>query len=165
VNWRLKRNFAGLHMIKVLALDIDGVITDGTVAFDENGSERKSVFFRDIDAVFEAHRCGLRVVLVTGESTPWQQMLATKLEIENVYLGAKDKLAALQKVCDELGITLNEICFVGDSRRDASALSQVGLGLAPADASVEAKAAAHRVLKCNGGRGAVAEAFDILKLS
>jgi YrbI family 3-deoxy-D-manno-octulosonate 8-phosphate phosphatase len=149
-------------MIKVLALDIDGVITDGTVAFDENGSERKSVFFRDIDAIFAAHRLGFQVVFVTGESSQWARMLATKLDIKHIHLGAQDKLAALQKVCDELGVTLSEICFVGDARRDAEALSHVGLGLAPADASVEAKAAAHRVLTSNGGRGAVAEAVDIL---
>ena len=149
-------------MISVLALDIDGVLTDGKVTLDESGSELKTVSYRDIDAVFLAQRRGVQLVLVTGETSPWVDMIARRLEIKYVYQGAKDKCRALQNICADLGIDLNEVCYVGDSMRDVGALAMVGLGLVPADASPAARAVAHRVLKERGGNGAVAEAVDIV---
>ena len=149
-------------MIRVLALDIDGVLTDGKVTFDEAGHESKTVCYRDIDAVFLCRRQGLQVALITGESTPWVEMIARRLEIQHVYRGAKEKHHALQQMCHDLGVALDQVCYVGDSARDAEALAMAGLGLAPADASREARNSAHRVLKRNGGDGAVAEALEIL---
>lgn len=147
-------------MIQVLALDIDGVLTDGKVTLDDAGRELKMLSYRDIDAVFLARHRGVQVVLVTGEASPWVDMIARRLEISHVYRGAKDKCQALRNVCAELGVSLEQVCYVGDSLRDADALSIVGLGLAPADAIRAAQAAAHRVLKHRGGDGAVAEAVE-----
>ncbi len=152
-------------MIRVLALDIDGVLTNGEVRFDEDGRESKALFFRDIDAVFAAKREGLRVVLVTGESSPLVDVIARRLDVTDVYRDAKDKGAALRAVAHDLGVPLEEICFVGDAPRDAPALDIVGLGLAPADAAEEALAAADRVLASNGGRGAVGEAIALVLAS
>jgi 3-deoxy-D-manno-octulosonate 8-phosphate phosphatase (KDO 8-P phosphatase) len=149
-------------VISVLALDIDGVLTDGKVTFDESGSELKTVSYRDIDAVFLAQRRGVQLVLVTGETSPWVDMIARRLEIKYVYQGAKDKCRAVQNICADLGIDLNEVCYVGDSMRDVGALAMVGLGLVPADACPAARAVAHRVLKERGGNGAVAEAVEIV---
>ncbi|MBI4317889.1 MAG: TIM barrel protein [Chloroflexi bacterium] len=148
-------------MIRVLALDVDGVLTDGRVTLDETGRELKTVSFRDIDAVFHAHRQGLQMALVTGEATPWVDMIAHRLDISYVYRGAKDKVEALRSLCADIGATLDQVCYVGDSRRDAAALALVGLGLAPADASPAAREAAQSVLEHCGGDGAVAEAVDI----
>jgi len=149
-------------LIQVLALDIDGVLTDGKVTLDESGRELKTVSYRDIDAVFVARHRGLRVVLVTGEASPWVEMIARRLEISHVFREAKDKCRAVRHVCDELGVGVEQVCYVGDSQRDAEALAIVGLGLAPADATKEARMAAHRVLKHRGGDGAVAEAVEIV---
>lgn len=145
-------------MISVLALDIDGVLTNGEVVFDEEGRESKSLFFRDIDAVFAARRAGLRVVLVTGEDTPIVDVIARRLGVAEVYRGRKDKVEALHAV----GVPLEEICFVGDAARDAPALEAAGLGLVPSDAADEALAAADRVLERGGGRGAVGEAVALV---
>ena len=152
-------------MIRVLALDIDGVLTNGEVRFDEDGRESKALFFRDIDAVFAGKREGLRIVLVTGESSPLVDVIARRLDVTDVYRDAKDKAAALRAVAHDLGVPLEEICFVGDAARDAPALEIVGLGLAPADAAAEALAAADRVLASNGGRGAVGEAIALVLAS
>jgi len=152
-------------VIRVLALDIDGVLTNGEVRFDEDGRESKALFFRDIDAVFAAKREGLRIVLVTGESTPLVDVIARRLDVRDVYRDAKDKAAALRAVAHDLGVPLEEICFVGDAPRDAPALEIVGLGLAPADAADEALAAADKVLARNGGRGAVGEAIVVVLAS
>ena len=152
-------------MIRVLALDIDGVLTNGEVRFDEDGRESKSLFFRDIDAIFTAKRRGLRIALVTGESTPLVDVIARRLEVTDVYRDAKDKAAAIRAVAHDLGVPLEEICFVGDAPRDAPALELAGLGLAPADAAEEALAAADRVLGRDGGRGAVGEAIAVVLAS
>ena len=149
-------------MIQVLALDIDGVLTDGKVTLDDSGRELKTLSYRDIDAVFLAQRRGIQVVLVTGEALPWVDMIARRLEISHVYRGAKDKCQALRSVCTELGVSLQQVCYVGDSERDADALAMVGLGLAPSDAIRAAQVAAHRVLQHQGGDGAVAEAVEII---
>lgn len=149
-------------MIRVLALDVDGVLTNGEVVLDEAGRESKALFFRDIDAIFAARRKGLDVVLVTGEETPIVDAIARKLEIEHVYAGHRDKAAAVHGVSTALDVPLAQICYVGDAARDAPALELVGLGLAPADAAEEAKAAADRVLDRCGGRGCVEEALRII---
>jgi 3-deoxy-D-manno-octulosonate 8-phosphate phosphatase (KDO 8-P phosphatase) len=149
-------------VIRLLVLDIDGVLTNGEVILDETGRESKSLSFRDIDAVFAARRAGLQLALVTGEATPIVDVIARRLEIERVYAGRKDKDAALRDVAADCGVELSEVCFVGDSARDAPALELAGLGLAPADADADARAAADRVLEASGGRGAVAEAIALV---
>ncbi len=149
-------------MIRVVALDIDGVVTNGEVILDEAGRESKALFFRDIDAVFAARRAGLEIVLVTGEETAIVGVIARKLGIERVWAGRKDKHVVLPELAAELGVELEEVCYVGDAPRDAPALELAGLGLAPADAAPEARAAADGVLVAPGGRGAVSEALALV---
>ena len=147
--------------IALVLLDVDGVFTDGTVLCSVNGEEEKSLFMRDVDAVFEARRRGVLVGLVTGEETPWVDFIARRLALQLVAKGAKDKLAAVRQLAQAQGVALDAVCYVGDSDRDAPALAAVGLGLAPRDASLEAKRAAAAVLSSPGGRGAVAEAIRL----
>ena len=149
-------------MLSVLALDIDGVLTDGKVTINEQGHESKTLSYRDIDAIFLARRSGLRIVIITGETSPWVDMIARRLEATRVYQGAKQKEQTLRNLCHDLGVDLSQVCYVGDSQRDAAAVAIAGLGLAPADAHQAVKAAADRVLHCAGGEGAVAEAVGIL---
>lgn len=149
--------------ISILALDIDGVLTDGKVLFDASGEESKAVSYHDIDAVFSARRRGLKVALVTAEDTPWVGFIAARLEIEDVIRQAKDKLKAIQELAERFGVSLGQICYVGDSDRDAPALQAVGLGMAPANAAVSAQQAARIVLKSMGGHGAIHEALHVLE--
>lgn len=142
-------------------LDIDGVVTNGEVLLDEQGRESKALYFRDIDAVFAAQRAGLPVALLTGEDTPIVAVIARRLGVERVYRGRKEKADGLAAVAADFELDVSEICFVGDSSRDAPALELAGLGLAPADASDDARAAADRVLASPGGRGAVSEAVQL----
>ena len=149
-------------MIRILALDIDGVLTDGMVTLDESGHESKTLSYRDIDAIFSARRQGILVALVTGDESPWVDMIARRLEVTRLYQGAKDKLHAVRSLAGELGVDLKDVCYVGDSIRDVEALTRVGLGLVPRDACPAAQAAAHRSLEHPGGNGAVAEAIEIV---
>jgi D-sedoheptulose 7-phosphate isomerase len=148
--------------LRVLALDIDGVLTDGTAALSDRGGEQKRFSFHDLDAVTHALRSGMKVILVTGEDTPAVDDIARRFGVERVIRSAKDKVSALSNLSEQLDIALDRFCYVGDSDRDALALSGVGLGLAPANATPAAKAAAHRVLSRAGGDGAVAEAVALL---
>jgi len=149
-------------MIRVLALDIDGVLTDGRVLLDESGRESKFLCFRDIDAVFHARRQGLVLALITGEDTPMVEVISRRLAITQVYRHAKDKLAAIQQLSRDLQVSLREIAYVGDAPKDAPALAAVAWGLAPADADEKARAAARQVLRHGGGNGAVSEAVQLV---
>lgn len=144
-------------MIEVIALDIDGVLTDGKVTIDENNVESKTIFYRDVDAIYEAHRSGLTLAFVTGEDSPWVEMISRKLEIKHVYRGAKDKLKALRALSKDFNIELSHVCYVGDSNKDIPAIKAAGLGYAPSDALPGAREAADVVLNSAGGNGAVAE--------
>ena len=148
--------------ITVLALDIDGVLTDGRVLYTSDGQEQKSISFRDIDAIFEARRRGLRIALITGEDTSWVEFISCRLQVEHTIRGAKDKLEAVHSLAQQLQLPLAAMCYVGDSDRDAPALAAVGLGLAPANATTRAKAAARLALRSAGGDGAVHEALGYI---
>jgi D-sedoheptulose 7-phosphate isomerase len=148
--------------VQVLALDIDGVLTDGTACETDHRGETKRYSFQDLDAVAQARRAGLTVVLVTGEDNSSVSAIARRFGVEQVVRGAKDKLLALSTLSDRLEISLDRFCYLGDGDRDAPALREVGLGLAPSNATPAAKAAAHRVLSRSGGAGAVAEAVSLL---
>jgi D-sedoheptulose 7-phosphate isomerase len=148
--------------IQVLALDVDGVLTDGRVILRADGQESKAVCFQDIDAVFDARRRGIEVALVTGESALWVQTLAQRLDVRHLVTGAKDKLAALCELAQRCSTSLDMMCYVGDSDRDAPALRAVGLGFAPSNSTPAARRAAGAVLRAAGGYGAVSEVVSIL---
>ncbi len=152
----------GTDPIEVLALDVDGVLTDGRVTLTADGREAKQIGFRDLDALSKARRSGLRIALVTGEQGPLVEAVATRVGAEHVLSGAKDKHAALHELAETMNTTTARICFVGDADRDAAAFGCVGLALAPRDASPSARSMAHRVLVSEGGSGAVEEAVGVL---
>ena len=154
-----------VNPIELLALDIDGVITDGKVCVGAHGEETKGIAFRDLDALAKARREGLKLALVTGETGALQAAIAERLNADLVLSGAKDKVLALRTLSEEMAVPLASICFVGDADRDALAFSIVGLALCPADASPAARAKAHRVLESRGGEGAVAEAVELVLCS
>lgn len=148
--------------ILLLALDVDGVLTDGSVTITPSGEESKGIAFRDLDALARARRAGLRVALVTGEEGPLVMAIAAKAGAEFVIPGAKDKVSALEALSANAAVPLANICFVGDADRDAMAFASVGLSLCPADGSRAARRSASRVLGSKGGAGAVEEAVDFL---
>jgi D-sedoheptulose 7-phosphate isomerase len=148
----------------VLALDIDGVITDGSVSIAENDNnvQPKRISMRDLDALSKLRRAGLSLALVTGESGPLVEAIARRVSADAVISGAKDKIHGLEELARTLGVEMSAICFVGDAERDALAFSHVGLSLAPSDAGPHARRAATKVLRERGGNGAVSEAVELI---
>jgi 3-deoxy-D-manno-octulosonate 8-phosphate phosphatase (KDO 8-P phosphatase) len=156
------REDTDMSVIRLLVLDIDGVLTDGSVWFDANGNEYKSLYYRDLDTITALQKQGMVVVLVTGEDGPLTEQFWRRTGTARIYTGAKDKLSALNQVCSDYNLSLKEVCYVGDSDRDAPALKAVTLGLTPADASESARLAADHILGCEGGRGVIVEASQLI---
>lgn len=152
-------------LIRLLVLDLDGVITDGTILLTPTGDELRSVHFHDLDAVAKVRRRGVDVAILSGENNPGGHRVAARFGIDEAVWGAKDKLAELKALTDRLGHSLTETCYVGDSDRDGPAIEAAGVGMAPADATPTAQRAADHVLTAIGGSGVVAEAVRVLEAS
>jgi len=150
--------------IKAVALDIDGVLTDGTFLWDGNISEQKRFHFRDVMGISRASKLGLRFALISGEKNGIVDRIASKLGITDVYQGCSDKAAALLSFSEANRIPLAQICFMGDDINDLAALRIAGLSAAPADAHESVLSLAKFVAKKNGGCGAVRELLDHLRL-
>lgn len=148
--------------IKAVALDIDGVLTDGALWFGPNGEELKRLCFQDIMGVSLAHKAGLVTVLISGESGPMIDRLAHKIGVRHVYQGCKDKKAVIGQFAEAHEFHFNEIAFIGDDINDVEAMKICGLSAAPANAHQAAKEIAKIVTEAAGGNGAVREFIDLL---
>ena len=148
--------------MKLILIDVDGVLTDGRITLDIHANETKTICYRDLDAVGIGRRAGYDFAFVTGEDTKMVRALAQRFGIEIVYSGAKDKLAAMREISKAFGVPLSGLLYIGDSDRDAPALEAVGLGIAPSDASAGAKSAAHVHTDSKGGYGVLLEVVNKL---
>jgi 3-deoxy-D-manno-octulosonate 8-phosphate phosphatase (KDO 8-P phosphatase) len=148
--------------IKAVAMDVDGVLTDGTVWLDETGRETKGVSFADIMGVSLGRRAGLLFAFVSGESGPCLDQIAAKFGVDEVYRGCKDKAGAVRDFATRHDLELDEVCFIGDDVNDVPALEICGLAVAPASAQAAASAIASMVTSKAGGAGSVREVLDYL---
>ena len=148
--------------IKAIAMDVDGVLTDGTVGLDDTGRETKRVAFADIMGVSIGRRSGLRFALVSGESGALLDQIARKFGIDDVYGGCKDKAGAVREFAARHDLELAEICFIGDDVNDVPVLEICGLAVTPADAHPAAREVATLVTSRPGGAGSVREVVDRL---
>jgi 3-deoxy-D-manno-octulosonate 8-phosphate phosphatase (KDO 8-P phosphatase) len=146
-------------------MDVDGVLTDGTVSLDESGRESKRISFADIMGVSMGRRAGLLFAFVSGESGPSLDQIAAKFGIDEVYRGCKDKASAVRDFAARHDLDLAQVCFIGDDVNDVAALEISGLAVVPADAQAIASAKASLVTSRPGGGGAVREVIDQLLAS
>jgi 3-deoxy-D-manno-octulosonate 8-phosphate phosphatase (KDO 8-P phosphatase) len=154
-----------LKKIKAIAMDVDGVLTDGGVWWGPNGEEWKRFHFADIMGLSLARKSGMVIALVSGENSPLVDRLAGKLSIGDVHKDCKDKAGALHSFSEKHGLRLQEICFIGDDVNDLAALGMVGLSACPADARPSIRKRCQVVTKLAGGNGAVREVVDMLLAS
>ncbi len=151
-----------MRKIKAIAMDVDGVLTDGGVWWGPNGEEWKRFHFADIMGLSLARKSGMVIALVSGENSPLVDRLASKLGISDVHKDCKDKAGALRAFSERHRLRLEEICFIGDDVNDLPALSIVGLSACPADARPSIRKSCQMVTKLAGGNGAVREVVDML---
>ena len=149
-----------LAQLKVIALDVDGVLTDGTFWWGSGGEEFKRFTFRDIMGLSMARKAGIILALVSGEDNPQLTRLASKMSIADVFPGCREKGKVVDEIIAKHRLAAGEICFMGDDVNDLSAMQAAGLGIAPADAHPAAIAAARIVTTRKGGEGAVRELID-----
>jgi len=151
-----------MAIIRALALDVDGVLTDGGVWWSDDGSESKRFSFADIMGVSLATKAGLIVTLISGEDSPLVDRFAAKMNIADIAKGCKDKAAALRAFAERQRLPLEEICFMGDDVNDIGAMEIAGFSAAPANAQPAIRELARFVSKANGGNGAVRELVDLI---
>jgi 3-deoxy-D-manno-octulosonate 8-phosphate phosphatase (KDO 8-P phosphatase) len=147
-------------VLKAIALDVDGVLTDGGVWWGPNGEEWKRFSFADIMGVSLARKAGLTVTLISGEDSPLVDRFARKMNLTDITKGCTDKAGALRAFAERRQLGLHEICFMGDDVNDLAAMEIAGLAAAPADARPAALAKAAVVTGARGGHGAVRELVD-----
>lgn len=148
--------------IRFLILDIDGVMTDGTITYTSSGEELKSFDVKDGQGLKFWERAGYAAGVITGRSSPIVERRARELGIAFVEMGAKFKLPAFEKMIAEAGVRPEEVAMIGDDLPDYPLIIRAGLGVAVADAVEEVKEAAAMVTEKPGGRGAVREVVDFI---
>ena len=148
--------------IRLLVLDVDGVLTDGRLYLSANGEELKVFHVRDGSGLVALQRAGVTVAIVSGRDSPAVTRRAAELGIRHVHQGVADKGAELDRLLAELGVAPEELACVGDDTPDAPMLRRAGLAIGVADAHPALLASAHWVTRAKGGRGAVREVCDLL---
>ena len=148
--------------LKALALDVDGVLTDGGVWWGPNGEEWKRFCFADIMGVSRARKSGLIVALISGEDSPLVDRFAAKLGITDVEKNCKDKARALRAFAERRGLALDEVAFMGDDVNDLEAMAIAGHAAAPANAMPHVLQKAAFVSQKTGGNGAVRDLIEAI---
>lgn len=151
-----------LSDIRLLLLDVDGVMTDGGIIYDGNGLETKVFNVKDGHGIKMLQRHGIEVGIITGRTSQVVNIRARELGIELLYQGALKKLESYLDVKQKTGLNDNQIAYMGDDVIDVPVMRRVIFAAAPADALIDARNVAHYVASCAGGRGAVREVCDLI---
>ncbi len=153
-----------ISKIKLLLLDVDGVLTDGSVILGKLDEELKIFHIKDGLGIKLAQAAGLEIGIITGRASPAVQRRAEELDIKILCQGQSDKRTAYEQIRAELGLRDDQIAFIGDDLNDLPVLKRVGLSCTVADASEDVKTAVDHISSLPGGRGAVREIIEwILK--
>lgn len=156
---KLEQRIAPIQMI---LCDVDGVLTDGRISFDNQGIEIKSFHARDGMGIKLWQKAGGQFGLLTARTSHIVKVRAAELGVELVRQGFSDKLPIAQQIMKAHGLTPEQICYVGDDLTDLQIISHVGLGVAVADAATEVREAAAWVTNQPGGFGAVRELIELI---
>jgi len=148
--------------IKLLILDVDGVLTDGSIILDNEGNEYKAFHVRDGHGIRMLIHAGVQVAIITGRHSKVVERRAQELGITEVFQKCLKKKVAYAHLLDRYSLSEAEVAYIGDDIIDAPIMASVGLPVAVADAAEEARNAALLVTKNLGGRGAVREVTDFI---
>ena len=148
--------------IRLLALDVDGVLTDGRLYFDNQGNEIKAFCTRDGLGIKALQQQGITVALITGRTSEIVKNRARQLGIDHVYQGRDDKLNAFHHLLKETGLNPEAVCYAGDDWIDIPVLDRVGLAVTVSDADEVVKTHVHWVTNRAGGRNAVREICHLI---
>jgi YrbI family 3-deoxy-D-manno-octulosonate 8-phosphate phosphatase len=148
--------------VRLVAMDVDGVLTDAGMYYTESGDELKKFNTRDGMGVALVRQAGLKTAILTRESTELVKRRGAKMRIDHVFIGVTDKLTRMKALLEELNLTLDQVAYIGDDVNDYELLCHVGLAAAVRDASRLPKSVAHLITEAKGGEGAVRELCEII---
>ncbi|MFQ5764988.1 MAG: KdsC family phosphatase [Rhodospirillales bacterium] len=151
-----------LARVKLFSIDVDGVLTDGGLYYDDDGRIHRKYNVKDGVGIKRAMEAGVQFAIVSAGPSGSVPERASTLGIEHVFTGVGDKLAVVSGLCDELGIHLADVAHIGDDLNDVPLMKAVGCAITVADAEQGAWEAALMVTERNGGGGAVREICDLM---
>ena len=148
--------------IRLLIFDVDGVLTDGKLFFDEMGREYKAFHSRDGHGIKMLQKTGVDVAVISGRRSKSVAQRMASLGIEHVFQGQEDKCAAFNELCTKLGVTADQVAHVGDDLLDLPLMRRAGLAIAVQDAHFSVRERAHWITANPGGYGAAREVCDLV---
>lgn len=148
--------------IRMIVMDVDGVLTDGRILYSADGAEIEAFSVRDGLGLRAAQRAGLLTAILTGRVSGAVARRAKELGIPEIHQGISDKMEAYESLLRRHGLTDDAVAYIGDDLNDLPMLVRAGLSAAPADAEEEVKAEVALVTSRGGGRGAVREVIDLI---
>jgi 3-deoxy-D-manno-octulosonate 8-phosphate phosphatase (KDO 8-P phosphatase) len=148
--------------IRLVILDVDGVMSDGRIVIDDNGVESRNFDIKDGMGVVVLQLCGIEVAIITSKKSGAVRHRAEELKIKRFYEGIKKKTEPYEQMLEEMNIHDAQVCYVGDDLVDLAMMRRVGLPVAVGDAVAEVKEAAAYVTTAAGGRGAVREVAEMI---
>jgi len=151
-----------LQKVRLLALDVDGVLTDGGLYYTETGEEFKRFNVKDGMGIKLIMEAAIEVAILTSSSSSSVLYRAQKLGISHVFLGVEEKLPELKKLCHKLGTSLEQVAYMGDDINDLPILRVVGFPVTVSDGVAENQECSVYTTECLGGCGAVREVCDLL---
>ena len=153
-----------MNQIELVLLDVDGVMTDGSIYIDEHGESFKKFNVKDGLAIELLHSHGIKTGVVSGKASKALTQRCEKLGFNYIVTGCKNKLPHVEVICNELGITLAQVAFVGDDVLDLLVMQKCGASFAPSDAHALVLEHAQQITKAQGGCGVVREVADTILL-
>jgi 3-deoxy-D-manno-octulosonate 8-phosphate phosphatase (KDO 8-P phosphatase) len=148
--------------VRLVALDIDGVLSDGTVSLDEHGNQRRAFDIKDGLGIVRLVESGRRVVVISSSASTAGVERLVRLGIDPVHTGVGHKLDVLHEILNDAGLSVDDVAYMGDDLPDLKCLDIVGLSTAPADAVAAVRESVDYVTTASGGRGAVRELSDLI---
>ena len=148
--------------IKMLVLDVDGVLTDGSLYYDQTGNELKAFYTRDGLGIKALQRFGIQVAIISGRSSAVVARRAKELKINFVYQGSTTKLDDFNDLLDKTGLCEVDVCYAGDDWIDIPVLDRAGLSVTVNDADPIVRSRVHWITTNGGGKGAVREICDLI---
>ncbi|MBO6241720.1 MAG: N-acylneuraminate cytidylyltransferase [Butyrivibrio sp.] len=148
--------------IRIFLTDCDGCLTDGGMYYSEHGDELKKFNTKDGMGFKILKQEGILTGIITSENVELNRRRAEKLKLDVIEAGCKDKFTAIKRICKEYGVSLNNVCYIGDDINDMDAIKMVGFGCCPANALPQVKSVAKYITKANGGEGVIREVVELI---
>ncbi len=151
--------------IKALVMDVDGVLTDGSLTFDDNGVEYKTFNVKDGQGIVMLNKSGYLTAIISARMSKVVKLRAEMLGITKVYLDSKNKIETLKDFMNEYNLDFSEIAYIGDDLPDICILKEAGLSACPSDSVDEVRQCVKFICNNPGGKGAVRELCDLIYYS